>query len=45
MADAKSWAHLVGSVLLPDAETVFRTVSDAWGPQRRMTAGRLRALR
>ncbi len=32
MPDSKSWAHLVGSVPLPDAETVFRTVSDAWGP-------------
>ena len=32
MPDAKSWAHLVGSVPLPDAETVFRTVSGAWGP-------------
>ena len=40
MADAKSWAHLVGSVPLPDAETVFRTVSDAWGPHlRRVSDG------
>ncbi len=35
-----SWAHLVGSVPLPDAETVFRAVSDAWGPHlRRITDG------
>ena len=40
MADAKSWAHLVGSVPLPDADTVFRTVSDAWGPHlRRISDG------
>ena len=40
MPDAKSWAHLVGSVPLPDAETVFRTVSDAWGPNlRRISDG------
>ena len=40
MPDAKSWAHLVGSVPLPDAETVFRTVSDAWGPHlRRISDG------
>ena len=40
MADATSWAHLVGSVPLPDAETVFRTVSDAWGPHlRRVSDG------
>lgn len=40
MADARSWAHLVGSVPLPDAETVFRTVSDAWGPHlRRVSDG------
>lgn len=40
MADAKSWAHLVGSVPLPDAETVFRTVSDVWGPHlRRISDG------
>ena len=40
MADAKSWAHLVGSVPLPDTETVFRTVSDAWGPHlRRVSDG------
>ena len=40
MADAKSWAHLVGSVPLSDAETVFRTVSDAWGERlRRISDG------
>jgi hypothetical protein len=40
MPDAMSWAHLVGSVPLPDAETVFRAVSDAWGPHlRRITDG------
>ena len=40
MTDAKSWAHLVGSVPLPDAETVFRTVSGAWGPHlRRISDG------
>ena len=40
MPDFKSWAHLVGSVPLPDAETVFRTVSDAWGPHlRRISDG------
>ena len=40
MPDAKSWAHLVGSVPLPDAETVFRTVSGAWGPHlRRISDG------
>ncbi len=40
MADAKSWAHLVGSVPLSDAETVFRTVSAAWGPHlRRISDG------
>lgn len=40
MATAQSWAHLVGSVPLPDAETVFRTVSDAWGPHlRRISDG------
>lgn len=40
MADAKSWAHLVGSVPLPDAESVFRTVSDSWGPHlRRISDG------
>ncbi len=40
MPDAKSWAHLVGSVPLPDAETVFRTVSEAWGPHlRRISDG------
>ena len=40
MPDAKSWAHLVGSVPLPDAETVFRTVSDAWGSHlRRISDG------
>ena len=40
MAEPKSWAHLVGSVPLPDAETVFRTVSDAWGPHlRRISDG------
>ena len=40
MPDAKSWTHLVGSVPLPDAETVFRTVSDAWGPHlRRISDG------
>ena len=40
MPDAKSWAHLVGSVPLPDAETVFRTVSDAWGAHlRRISDG------
>ena len=40
MADAKSWAHLVGSVPLPDAEAVFRTVSHAWGPHlRRISDG------
>ncbi len=40
MADGRSWAHLVGSVPLPDAETVFRTVSDAWGPHlRRVSDG------
>ena len=31
---------MVGSVPLPDAETVFRTVSDAWGPHlRRISDG------
>ncbi len=40
MADSQSWAHLVGSVPLPDAETVFRTVSDAWGRHlRRVSDG------
>ncbi len=40
MADAKSWAHLVGSVPLSDAETVFRTVSGAWGHRlRRISDG------
>ena len=40
MPDAKSWAHLVGSVPLPDAESVFRTVSEAWGPHlRRISDG------
>ena len=40
MPDAKSWAHLVGSVPLSDAETVFRTVSEAWGPHlRRISDG------
>lgn len=40
MTDGKSWAHLVGSVPLPDAETVFRTVSGAWGPYlRRISDG------
>ena len=40
MPDAKSWAHLVGSVPLPDAETVFRAISDAWGPHlRRISDG------
>lgn len=40
MADARSWVHLVGSAPLPDAETVFRTVSDAWGPHlRRISDG------
>ena len=40
MAEAQSWAHLVGSVPLPDAETVFRSVSDAWGPHlRRISDG------
>ena len=40
MPDAKSWAHLVGSVPLPDAETVFRTVSAAWGQHlRRISDG------
>ena len=40
MTDSKSWAHLVGSVPLPDAEIVFRTVSGAWGPHlRRISDG------
>ncbi len=40
MPDAMSWAHLVGSVPLPDAETVFRAISDAWGPHlRRISDG------
>ena len=40
MPDAKSWAHLVGSVPLPDADAVFRTVSEAWGPHlRRISDG------
>ena len=40
MPDSLSWPHLVGSVPLPDAETVFRTVSEAWGPHlRRISDG------
>ena len=40
MAARESGAHLVGSVPLPDAETVFRTVSGALGPRlRRITDG------
>ncbi len=40
MAARESGAHLVGSVPLPDAETVFRTVSRALGPRlRRITDG------
>ncbi len=40
MAACQSAAHLVGSVPLPDAETVFRTVSAALGPHlRRITDG------
>ena len=32
MASSNRTAHLVGSIPLPDAETVFRTVSQALGP-------------
>ena len=32
MASNKRTAHLVGSIPLPDTETVFRTVSEALGP-------------
>ena len=40
MAVRQTGAHLVGSVPLPDAETVFRTVSAALGPHlRRITDG------
>lgn len=40
MPASSSWPHLVGSVPLPDAETVFRTVSQAWGPYlRRISDG------
>ena len=40
MAGRQTGAHLVGSVPLPDAETVFRTVSAALGPHlRRITDG------
>ena len=40
MSASPSRAHLVGSVPLPDAETVFRTVSAALGPHlRRITDG------
>ena len=40
MSERPSGAHLVGSVPLPDAETVFRTVSAALGPRlRRITDG------
>lgn len=40
MPASPSWPHLVGSVPLPDAETVFRTMSDAWGPHlRRISDG------
>ena len=40
MAARQSGAHLVGSVPLPDAETVFRAVSASLGPHlRRITDG------
>ncbi len=40
MAAMKTTAHLVGSVPLPDAETVFRTVSASIGPHlKRITDG------
>ena len=40
MAARQTGAHLVGSVPLPDAETVFRAVSAALGPRlRRITDG------
>ena len=40
MVEGKSWAHLVGSVPLSDAETVFRTVSEAWSSHlRRISDG------
>ena len=40
MTTAKNTAHLVGSVPLPDAETVFRTVSASIGPyMKRITDG------
>lgn len=32
MVDSQHWAHLVGSVPLPDAESVFRTVAGELGP-------------
>ena len=32
MVSSNRTAHLVGSIPLPDAETVFRTVSRALGP-------------